>query len=55
MEATDIDASIEAAWQADVEAEANRRLAARGLTLETQQDNGNQRRISNGRKLTPMF
>lgn len=42
MDPAEIDASIEAAWQESVEEEVNRRLAARGLTLEVQHNNGNQ-------------
>ena len=42
-EAADLDAQIDAAWRESVEAEVNRRLAARGLTLEVQQGNGSQR------------
>lgn len=47
-EVADLDAQFEAAWQESVEAEVNRRLAARGLTFEAQQNNGSQRQISNG-------
>ncbi len=43
-----IDASIEAAWQEDVEAEVNRRLAERGLTMESQANNGSQPQILDG-------
>ena len=38
MDPAEIDASIEAAWQKSVEEEVNRRLAARGLTFETDAD-----------------
>jgi hypothetical protein len=38
-EAAEMDTMIEAAWQESVEEELNRRLAARGLTLEIQQAN----------------
>ena len=40
-----MDAQIEAAWRESVEAEVNRRLAARGLTVEVQQHNGSQRQF----------
>ena len=46
-----IDASIEAAWQEDVEAEVNRRLAERGLTLDVQQSNGSQRQIREAKEV----
>jgi hypothetical protein len=51
-EVAEMDAQIDAAWRESVEEEVNRRLAARGLTLEVQQNNGSQKQISNGRKLT---
>jgi hypothetical protein len=42
-EVVEMDAQIEAAWRESVEEEVNRRLAARGLTVEVQQNNGNGR------------
>ena len=44
-EVDEIDATINRAWQESVEDEVNRRLAARGLTLEVQQNNGSQRQM----------
>ena len=38
-EVDELDAQIDAAWREAVEEEVNRRLAARGLTLEVQPDN----------------
>ena len=55
-EVAEMDAQIDVAWQETVEAEVNRRLAARGLTLEVQHNNGNQRQIHDVRDsliLTP--
>ena len=43
-EIAEMDAQIDAAWRKSVEEEVNRRLAARGLTLEVQQNNGSQQR-----------
>ena len=48
-EVAEMDAQIDAAWRESVEAEVNRRLAARGLTLEAQQNNGSQRQIRDSR------
>lgn len=48
-EVAEMDAQIDAAWRESVEEEVNRRLAARGLTLEVQQANGKQQQIGNGR------
>jgi hypothetical protein len=56
MDPTEIDGSIEAAWQQSVEEEVNRRLAERELTLEVRQSNGNGRQGRNSREsliLTP--
>ena len=53
-EVAEMDAQIDAAWRESVEDEVNRRLAARGLTLEVQHNNGSQRQISTGRK-GPLF
>ena len=44
-EVAELDAEIDAAMREAVDEEVNRRLAARGLTLEVQQNNGNQRRL----------
>lgn len=51
MDPAEIDASIEAAWQEEVEAEVNRRLAERGLTMEVQQGNGSQRQIREAKEV----
>ena len=48
-ELAQLDAQFEAIWQQSVEEEVNRRLAARGLAVESQQANGTQRQISAGR------
>ena len=48
-EVAEMQAQIDAAWRESVEAEVNRRLAARGLTVEVQQGNGNQRQIRDAR------
>jgi hypothetical protein len=50
-----MNAEFESVWQEAVEAEVNRRLAERGLTLDVEESNGSQRQISNGRKLTAIF
>ena len=39
-EVAELDAQIEAAWRESVEAEVNRRLAERGLTVEVQKTRG---------------
>lgn len=44
-ELAELDAKIDATMREIVDAEVNRRLAARGVTLEVQQNNGNQRPI----------
>lgn len=44
-EVAELDAQFDALWQQSVEEEVNRRLAARGLTVEVQHNNGNQRQI----------
>ena len=44
-EVADLDAQFDALWRQSVEEEVNRRLAARGLTLELPQSNGIQRQI----------
>lgn len=54
-EVEEIDATINRAWRESVEEEVNRRLAARGLTVEVQPVNGNGRQISTGRKLSPIL
>jgi hypothetical protein len=46
-EVAEMDAQINAAWRESVEEEVNRRLAARGLMVEPQQANGNERQICN--------
>ena len=48
-EVAELDAQFEALWRESVEEEVNRRLAARGLTVEVQQGNGNQRQIRDAR------
>ena len=45
-ELAELDAQFEAIWRESVEEEVNRRLAARGLTVEVQHGNGNQQQIS---------
>ena len=47
-EAADLDAQLDAAWRESVEAEVNRRLAERGLTLDVEQSNGNGRQTHDG-------
>jgi hypothetical protein len=47
-EADEIDATINRAWRESVEEEVNRRLAARGLTVEVQQANVSKRQIRDG-------
>src|SRR5687768_6116814 len=42
-ELAELDVQFETLWRQSVEEEVNRRLAARGLTLEAQQANGNGR------------
>lgn len=44
-----MDAQFETIWRESVEEEVNRRLAARGLTLEVQQNNGNGRQSREAR------
>ena len=44
-EVAEMDAQIDAAWRESVEAEVNRRLAVRGLTVQVPQNNGSQRQI----------
>jgi len=51
-EVAEMDAQFDALWRESVEEEVNRRLAARGLTVEVQHNNRSQRQISAGRKLT---
>ena len=48
-EVAEMDAQIDAAWRESVEEEVNRRLAARGLTVEVQQTNGNERQSRDAR------
>lgn len=47
-EVAEMNAQIEASWRESVEAEVNRRLAERGLTVEVQQANISQRKIRVG-------
>ena len=54
-EVAELDAQIDAAWRESVEAEVNRRLAARGLTLEVQQKQRTPATDQHWQKLTPMF
>ncbi len=49
-EVAEIDQTIYAAWQKSVEEEVNRRLAARGLTLEVQHADMGQQQIHEGRE-----
>ena len=44
-ELAELDAQFEALWKGAVEEEVNSRIAARGLTLEVQHNNGSQRQI----------
>lgn len=48
-EVAELDAQIDAAWRETVEAEVNRRLAERGLTVEVQPVNGNGRQSRDAR------
>ncbi len=49
-ELAEIDETIHRAWRESVEEEVNRRLTARGLTVEVQQANGNGRQIHDTRE-----
>lgn len=49
-EVAELDVQFEALWRESVEEEVNRRLAARGLTEETQQANGNGRQSRDARE-----
>jgi hypothetical protein len=50
-EVAEMDAQIDAAWRESVEAEVNRRLAERGITLEVQQADMGQQQIRDGRNV----